>query len=120
MLNLTKQQMLAGQTDVRVRFVESLSGMLSRRYGLPLDEGLRRFAADRRQAALALGFETDQQIADYAEACLLTQNGICTDPAFISLMDRPLMRPETKAAEMLRRWVWPHPKWAGDPELEAI
>ena len=114
MLVMTVGQMSAGQTNVRERFVENLSAELAKRYALALDDGLRSFIRECQGAGLEIGFETDRQIADFAEACLLTQNAVRKDSDFVALMRKPLMRPETKAGEMLRRWVWPHPAWIAD------
>ncbi len=63
---------------------------------------------------VSLGFHTDRQIADFIEACLLTQDMVLAAPDFQTLMQRPLLRPEAKAEEMLRRYVWPHPGWRPD------
>lgn len=111
MLIMTSRQMTAGQNGLRARYVENLSAELAKRYAMPLDDNLRSFVGECRKTGLETGFETDRQIADFTEACLLTENAIRTDPAFVALMEKPLMRPETKAGEMLRRWVWPHPSW---------
>lgn len=111
MLVMTAGQMSAGQAGLRQRFVENLSGELAQRYEMALDTRLRDFVADCREAGLAVGFETDRQIADFTEACLLSKNAIRNDPEFVALMQKPLMRAETKAGELLRRWVWPHPAW---------
>ena len=116
MLIMTSRQMSAGQRPLYEGFVERLSDALATRYTIPFDDQLRSFVDDRRRYGLDLGFETDQQIADFAEACFLTRNEICADLAFVALMQRPLMRAETKAAEMLRRWVWPHPSWVPGPK----
>ncbi|MDF3434536.1 hypothetical protein HKX62_16115 [Sulfitobacter sp. M74] len=114
MLVMTQGQMSAGQEDVRKQFVENLSAELAQRYALPLDGALRSFVRACQVAGLDVGFETDRQIADFTEACFLTRNALRTDPDFLALMKKPLMRSETKAAEMLRRWVWSHPSWVPD------
>lgn len=111
MLRLSARQMQSGQRQVQERFIETLSVALSLRYDIPLDATLRDFVDRRRETGLALGFETDRQIADLVEACLLTRDAILNDAYFVDLMRRPLMRAETKAETILRRWVWPHPAW---------
>ena len=111
MLRLTTAQMSAGQRQVEDRFVRRLAGELAQRYDLPADAMMLDFVDQRRAEALRLGFETDQQVADFTEACLVTGDAIRIDPGFQGLMQRPMMRPETKAETMLRRWVWGHPNW---------
>ena len=114
-LKLSTDQMSAGRRQVQERFIERVCASLSRRYDLPKDDVLYDFVDRRRAEGLRLGFESDLQIADFAEACLVTRDAILSDPYFADLMQRPMMRAETKAETMLRRWIWPHPDWR--PEL---
>lgn len=107
--------MSAGQRQIERSFVMRLSEELAARYDMPMDETLIRFVDHRRAEAVRLGLATDAQVADFTEACLLTQDAMLRDPEFEALMRRPLMRPETKAERILRRWVWPHPSYRPAP-----
>lgn len=118
-MQLTTDQMSAGQRQIEQGFVMRLSSELAARYHMAMDETLIRFVDQRRAEALRHGFETDAQVADFTEACLLTQDAMLRAPEFEALMRRPLMRPEAKAERILRRWVWPHPSYRPAPLPQA-
>jgi hypothetical protein len=108
---LTDKQVSAGARPAQDRFVARTAASISARYQISLNATLTAFVEGRRAMGVSLGFQTDRQIVDFIEACLLTQDKMLTDPGFQALMRRPLLRPEAKAEVILRRHVWPNPAW---------
>jgi hypothetical protein len=111
MISFTNTQMAAGRRSAHERFVTRTAGSIARRYQIPPDAALTAFVEERRAMGIAMGFETDRQVADFVEACFLTRDAILTDAAFQTMMQRPLLRAEAKAGVMLRHHVWPNPAW---------
>jgi hypothetical protein len=121
MFQLTEGQIAAGARPAQDRFVGRIAASIANRYQIPQDAMLTAFVEGRRAMGVSLGFHTDRQIADFIEACLLTQDQILADHGFQALMRRPLLRPEAKAEALLRRHVWPNPAWrhAAQPPPEV-